>query len=185
MYFLSTAIKHQFQLWWKYYDGIFLENKFKEWSRTMWISTKYTSLTSMTILGKKRSMSYYRKQSLKQLIKRLENFPVPYQNAVLRAGKVLLTDWCRKHTLWPHVQSTCGGKTMQVDSFNKSKVLNKPNSREPRMSRALATTSEHLSVRKNIRKLQCNRKHTSVFNTKFQIKLIWNIPHNAGRVGPF
>jgi len=71
-------------------------------------------------------MLYLHKKSLKEFIKRLKNFTVPFQYAVSGAGKLLLTDWCRKHTLWSHVQRTYGGKTTQVDSFNKSKVLNKP-----------------------------------------------------------
>jgi hypothetical protein len=71
-------------------------------------------------------MSYLHKKSLKEFIKGLKNFTVPFQYAVSGAGKLLLTDWCRKHTLWSHVQSTYGGKTTQVDSFNKSRVLNKP-----------------------------------------------------------
>ena len=60
-----------------------------------------------------------------------------------------------------------------MDSFNKSKVLNKPESREPRTSRAFATTmfSKHLSMRKDIRKLKCNRKHNSVFYPKSQAHL--------------
>jgi hypothetical protein len=35
---------------------------------------------------------------------------------------------------------------MQVDSFNKSKILNKPRSREPRLSRASTTTDLILSA---------------------------------------
>jgi hypothetical protein len=37
-------------------------------------------------------MSYQHKKSLKEFIKRLENFPVPFKYAVSGAGKLLLTD---------------------------------------------------------------------------------------------